>query len=72
MNFFSRLDIVLVELDPTRGSEIRKNRPCVIVSPDIINQNSQTLIVSAITHYDEKKAKLSTIPYGFLQVLFVN
>jgi mRNA interferase MazF len=57
MNHFSRLDIVLVELDPTRGSEIRKTRPCVIVSPDIINQNSNTIIVSAITHYDEKKAK---------------
>jgi mRNA interferase MazF len=56
MNHFSRLDIVLVELDPTRGSEIQKTRPCVIVSPDIINQNSNTIIVSAITHYDEKKA----------------
>jgi len=53
----SRLDIVLVELDPTRGSEIRKTRPCVIVSPDIINQNSKTIIVCAITHGDEKKAR---------------
>jgi len=57
MNDLSRLDIVLVELDPTRGSEIKKTRPCVIVSPDIINQNSGTIIVCAITHYDERKAK---------------
>jgi mRNA interferase MazF len=53
----SRLDIVLVDLNPTRGSEIQKTRPCVIVSPDIINHNSRTVIVCAITHYDERKAR---------------
>ena len=52
----SRLDVVLVELDPTRGSEIKKTRPCVIVSPNIINHNSKTIIVCAITHYDDRKA----------------
>ena len=52
----SRLDIVLVSLDPTRGSEIKKTRPCVVVSPDIINQNSNTIIVCAITHFDKRKA----------------
>ena len=57
MSNLSRLDIVVVELDPTRGSEIKKTRPCVIVSPDIINQNSRTIIVCAITHYDERKAR---------------
>lgn len=57
MNNLSRLDIVMVELDPTKGCEIKKTRPCVIVSPNIINQNSKTIIVCAITHYDEKKAK---------------
>ena len=56
MNNLSRLDIVLVELDPTRGSEIKKTRPCVIVSPNIINKNSRTIIVCAITHHDERKA----------------
>lgn len=60
----SRMDIVLVELDPTRGSEIKKTRPCVIVSPDIINQNSRTVIVCAITHFDERKAK----SFFFIQV----
>lgn len=57
MNQLSRSDIVLVELDPTRGSEIKKTRPCVIVSPDIINNNSRTVIICGITHYDERKAK---------------
>jgi mRNA interferase MazF len=53
----SRLDIVLVDLNPTRGSEIKKTRPCVIVSPDIINKHSKTVIICAITHYHKKKAK---------------
>ena len=53
----SRLDIVLVDLEPTRGSEIKKTRPCVIISPDIVNKHSKTVIISAITHYDTKRSK---------------
>ena len=53
----SRLDIVLVDLEPTRGSEIKKTRPCVIISPDIVNKHSKTVIFCAITHYDTKKSK---------------
>ncbi len=53
----SRLDIVLVDLEPTMGGEIKKIRPCVIVSPNIINYNSRTIIVCAITHYDKEKSK---------------
>ncbi len=52
----SRLDIVLVDLDPTRGSEIQKTRPCVVVSPDVVNHNARTVLIAAITHYDEEKA----------------
>jgi mRNA interferase MazF len=44
-----RFDIVLVQLDPTRGSEIRKTRPCVVISPDEINQTLRTLIVAPMT-----------------------
>lgn len=51
-----RLDIVLVDLDPTRGSEVKKTRPCLVISPDIINLNSRTVLIAAITHYDEDKA----------------
>ncbi|MCC6931500.1 MAG: type II toxin-antitoxin system PemK/MazF family toxin [Gemmatimonadaceae bacterium] len=32
-----RGDVLLVALDPTRGSEIQKTRPCVVVSPDELN-----------------------------------
>ncbi len=38
-----------VELDPTRGSEIRKTRPCVVVSPDELNQHLRTVIVAPMT-----------------------
>ena len=44
----SRGDIFLVALNPTRGSEIRKTRPCVIVSPDELNANLRTFIVAPL------------------------
>jgi mRNA interferase MazF len=42
-------DIVIVNLNPTRGSEIKKTRPCVIISPNDINEFLKTLIVCPIT-----------------------
>ena len=45
----SRGDIFLVALNPTRGSEIRKTRPCVIVSPDELNSHLRTFIVPPLT-----------------------
>jgi mRNA interferase MazF len=45
----ARGDIHLVQLDPTRGSEIKKTRPCVIVSPDEINDHVRTVIVAPMT-----------------------
>jgi len=44
-----RGDVLLVELGPTRGSEIRKTRPCVVVSPDELNRHLRTLIVAPMT-----------------------
>lgn len=44
-----RFEVWLVSLDPTRGSEIRKTRPCVIVSPDELNRNIRTVIVAPMT-----------------------
>jgi mRNA interferase MazF len=44
-----RFEVWLVSLDPTVGSEIRKTRPAVIVSPDEINRYLQTLIVVPLT-----------------------
>ena len=45
----SRGDIFLVSLNPTRGSEIRKTRPCVVVSPDELNAHLRTFIVAPLT-----------------------
>jgi mRNA interferase MazF len=45
----SRGDIFLVELNPTRGSEFRKTRPCVVVSPDELNAHLRTFIVAPLT-----------------------
>ena len=45
----TRGDVYLIELDPTRGSEIRKTRPCLIVSPDELNQHLRTVIVAPMT-----------------------
>ncbi len=44
-----RGQIYLIELDPTRGREIKKTRPCVVVSPDELNANIQTYIVAPLT-----------------------
>ena len=45
----SRGDIFLVALNPTRGSEIRKTTPCVVVSPDELNAHLRTFIVAPLT-----------------------
>jgi mRNA interferase MazF len=44
-----RGDIWLVSLDPTQGSEIRKTRPCVIVSPAELHDHLRTAIVAPMT-----------------------
>ena len=44
-----RFDVYLVALDPTLGSEIRKTRPCLIVSPDEMNRHIATVIVAPMT-----------------------
>lgn len=41
--------IVLVNLDPTIGSEIKKTRPCVIISPDEMNRHLNTLVIAPMT-----------------------
>jgi mRNA interferase MazF len=44
-----RGDVHLVRLDPTQGSEIRKTRPCLVVSPDELNGHLRTIIVAPMT-----------------------
>ena len=45
----TRGDVYLIDLDPTRGSEIRKTRPCLVISPDELNQHLRTVIVAPMT-----------------------
>jgi mRNA interferase MazF len=44
-----RGDVFLANLDPARGGEIQKTRPCVIVSPDELNSYLRTFIVAPLT-----------------------
>jgi mRNA interferase MazF len=46
---YIQYDVVIVNLDPTVGSEIKKKRPCVIVSPDELNRHLATITVCPIT-----------------------
>jgi mRNA interferase MazF len=45
----NRFDVFLVNLDPTIGSEIKKTRPCLIISPNEINHHISTVIVAPMT-----------------------
>lgn len=44
-----RGEVFLVALDPARSREIRKTRPCAVVSPDELNEHLQTLLVAPMT-----------------------
>jgi len=44
-----RFDVYLINLDPTVGSEIRKTRPCLIVSPDEMNRHIRTVMIAPMT-----------------------
>ncbi|MBU0512105.1 MAG: type II toxin-antitoxin system PemK/MazF family toxin [Chloroflexi bacterium] len=44
-----RFDVFLVNLDPTVGSEIKKTRPCLVISPDEMNRWIRTVIIAPMT-----------------------
>lgn len=49
MEQINQYEIVLVNLDPTIGSEMKKTRPCVVLSPNEMNKYLQTIIVAPMT-----------------------
>ncbi len=67
----SRFEIYWVRLDPTEGSEIRKTRPCLVLSPDVMNHRIKTVIVAPLTsgeqnyptrvsvHFDKKQGQVA-------------
>jgi len=50
----NQYEIVLVNLDPTIGSEIKKTRPCVIISPNEMNKFLRTIVVAPMTTKSKK------------------
>jgi len=44
-----RFEVWLVNLEPTLGSEINKTRPCVVISPDVVNKYLNTVTIAAMT-----------------------
>jgi len=50
----NQYQIVLVNLDPTIGSEIKKTRPCVIISPDEMNKHLRAVVVVPMTTKSRK------------------
>lgn len=44
-----RFDVFLVNLDPTIGHEIKKTRPCLIISPDELNRYIATVIIAPMS-----------------------
>lgn len=59
-NQATRGDVWTVDLEPARGSEMRKQRPCLVVSNDIANRYSPVVTVVAVTSQAPKK------PYPFI------
>jgi mRNA interferase MazF len=58
-----RFDVCLVNLDPTIGHEIRKARPCLVISPDEMNRYVATVIVAPMT--TKGKAYPTRVPCSF-------
>ncbi|MCB2196485.1 MAG: type II toxin-antitoxin system PemK/MazF family toxin [Bacteroidetes bacterium] len=50
----NQYEIVLVNLDPTIGSEIKKTRPCVIISPNEMNWHLNTVVIAPMTSTSKK------------------
>lgn len=44
-----RFDVYLINLDPTVGKEIKKTRPCLVISPDEMNEYISTVIIAPMT-----------------------
>lgn len=45
----ARFDVFLVNLDPTMGAEMKKTRPCLIISPDESNRHLRTVVIAPMT-----------------------
>jgi len=49
MEQINQYDIILINLEPTLGSEMKKTRPCVVLSPNEMNKYLQTIVIAPLT-----------------------
>ena len=49
MTYPRRDEVWLIGLDPSKGTEIKKTRPCLVISPDEMNEPLQTVLVAPMT-----------------------
>jgi mRNA interferase MazF len=50
----NQYDVLLINLDPTVGHEIKKVRPCLVISPNEMNESIQTVIIAPMTTKSHK------------------
>ncbi len=61
----NQYDVYWIDLDPTKGSEIKKTRPCVVISPNEMNNNIKTVIIAPLTSTSKKyPTRIKTILDG--------
>jgi len=72
MSFPHRGDLYWVNLDPTIGLEIKKTRPCVVISPDAANEAGPLVIVAPISKAEGKKVFFHEVfvPKGIARLSF--
>ncbi len=66
-------DVLLIDLDPTRGGEIRKRRPCLEVSPDQLNAHLETSIVDrdrVVTTFGRLSSRITSSALTVLREVF--
>ncbi len=66
-----RGEIWLVNLDPTVGSEVKKSRPCVVVSPAELNNHLRTVMVAPMTSKGFAAPFRIPLTYGGVKGLIV-
>ena len=59
----NQYDVCLISLDPTIGHEMKKVRPCAVISPDEMNRHVQTVIIAPMT--SQSHAYPSRVPLRF-------
>jgi mRNA interferase MazF len=58
-----RFDVYLISLDPAKGSEIKKTRPCLVISPDEMNRHIRTVIIAPMTSTVKKYPSRVTVTF---------